>query len=209
MITSDGGFHVFKTTILGGLVFLVPVVIAIVIFAKAAGLMMMVAEPMAGWLPVDSIGGVALANVIAFAAVVLVCFLAGLAARAVILRTAVEGLESRMLSKIPGYVIVRGMLSGLRDGDSQHLFPVVATVGEVSQIGLEIERLDDGRVVVLIPTPPNPWSGKVSVMDADAVQRLALPLASYKENIERFGQGTRELLRAATDPPTINRGESR
>ena len=46
--------------------FLVPVVVLVIILAKAAGLMMMVAEPMAAWLPIDAIGGVALANIMPF-----------------------------------------------------------------------------------------------------------------------------------------------
>ena len=65
MSSKKGGIHFFKTTAIGGLVFLVPVVVLLVVLAKAAGLMMMVAEPMAMWLPIDAIGGVALANVIA------------------------------------------------------------------------------------------------------------------------------------------------
>ena len=44
---------------------------------------------------------------------VLICFVAGLVARAAILRVIVGGLESKVLSKVPGYVIIKGMLSGL------------------------------------------------------------------------------------------------
>ena len=95
MSSKNGGIHFFKTTVIGGLVFLVPVVVLLVVLAKAAGLMMMVAEPMAEWLPIDAIGGVALANVIAVLAVVLICFIAGLVARAAILRAIVGASSPR------------------------------------------------------------------------------------------------------------------
>ena len=196
MSSIKGGIHFFKTTVIGGLVFLVPVMVFIVVLAKAAGLMMMVAEPMAAWVPIDAIGGVALANIIAVVAVVLICFIAGLVARAAILRAIVGGLESKVLSKIPGYVIIRGMLSGLQEDDTYKLIPVLATIGDTARIGLEIERLDDDRVVVMVPTPPNPWSGKVYIMAPESVKCLDLPVTAYMENIERFGQGTNELLRA-------------
>ena len=69
-----------KTTVIGGLVFLVPLVVLGLVIGKAIGVMLIVAEPMASFLPVDSIGGVALANLIALACIVLICFLAGLLA---------------------------------------------------------------------------------------------------------------------------------
>ena len=188
--------------------FLVPVVVLVIVLAKAAGLMMMVAEPMAAWVPIDAIGGVALANIIAVLAVVLICFIAGLVARAAILRAIVGGLESKVLSKVPGYVIIKGMLSGLQEDDTHTLIPVLATFGGAARIGLEIERLDDGRVVVMAPRSPNPWSGEVHIMAVEHVQPLDLPMTAYMENIERFGQGTNEMLRSLHDSPTIEKGEN-
>jgi uncharacterized membrane protein len=127
---------------------------------------------------------------------VLLCFIAGLIARAAFLRATIEGLETKVLSKVPGYVIIKGMLSGLQEDSTHQLNPVLATFYNASRMGLEIERLDDGRVVVMVPSSPNPWSGKVHIMAPEHVQRLNLPMTAYMENIERFGQGTNELLRS-------------
>ncbi len=157
MTSETVGIHFIKTTVIGGLVFLVPVVVFIVVLAKAAGLMMMVAEPMAAWVPIDAVGGVALANIIAVVAVMLICFIAGLVARAAFLRAIVGSLESKVLSKIPGYEIIKGMLSGLEEDDARKFIPALAAFGDTARIGLEIERLDDGRVVVMVATPPDPW----------------------------------------------------
>ena len=90
MSRKSGGVHFIKTTVIGGLLFLVPLVVLILILTEAAELMMMVAGPMADWVPIDSVGGMALANLIAAAVLVLVCFIAGLVARAAFLRTKVE-----------------------------------------------------------------------------------------------------------------------
>jgi hypothetical protein len=75
MSSNKGGIDFLKTTVIGGVVFLVPVVVFVAVLTKAAGLMMKVAEPVVRWLPLDSIGGVALANVIVVVGLVLVCFL--------------------------------------------------------------------------------------------------------------------------------------
>ena len=199
-----GGVKFLKTTVIGGLVFLVPIVFLVVILTKAAQLMMMVAEPMAGWLPVESVGGVALANIIAVLAIVVVCFIAGLLARRAIIMATVENLESKVLTKVPGYVIVKGMLSGLHDDEQYNLKPVMANFGSSERIGLEIERLQDGRVVVFTPGAPNPWSGIVHIMAPDAVEHIDMEMPMYMENVERFGQGTDEILHPPTqgDPNT-------
>jgi uncharacterized membrane protein len=146
MSSEKVGIHFIKTTVIGGLVFLAPVVVFIVVLAKAAGLMMMVAEPMAAWVPIDAVGGVALANIIAVVAVMLICFIAGLVARAAFLPAIVGDLESKVLSKIPGYEIIKGMLSGLEEDDARKFIPALAAFGDTARIGLEIERLDDGWV---------------------------------------------------------------
>ena len=50
MSSKKCGIHFFKTTVIGELVFLVPVVVFLVVLVKAAGLMMMVAEPMTAYM---------------------------------------------------------------------------------------------------------------------------------------------------------------
>jgi len=186
--------HFFKTTIIGGLVFLVPLVVLVVVLAKAASLIRVVTGPLAEWIPIDTIGGVALASVIEGVALVVLCFVAGLAAEGPILRRVVAGIESKILVKVPGYSIVKGVLSGLQSDDSGRLFPVLASFGPTARIGLEIERIRDGRVVVFFANAPNPWSGVVHIMAPEQVQRLDLPITAFVDHVEQFGKGADALL---------------
>ena len=71
----------FKNTVIGGLIFLVPIVVVIVVLGKAYKIMMVVAGPLDGLIPVDRVGGIALANLVAIVILVLCCYFAGLAAR--------------------------------------------------------------------------------------------------------------------------------
>jgi len=86
---------------------------------------------------------------------------------------------------------------------------VLATFGDANRVGVEIERLDDGRVVVMVPRSPNPWSGEVHIMAAEHVQTLDIPMTAYMENVERFGRGTNEMFRTLQDSPTTEKGETR
>jgi len=60
-VAEKKGVPFIMTTVIGGLLFLVPVVFLVIILGKAVGFMMVIAEPMADFLPVDTVGGVALA----------------------------------------------------------------------------------------------------------------------------------------------------
>jgi uncharacterized membrane protein len=55
------GVKFFMTTVIGGLLFVVPVGFLGFVLFKVFGFMMIIAEPMAAWLPIDTVGGVALA----------------------------------------------------------------------------------------------------------------------------------------------------
>jgi len=69
-----------KTIVVGGLIFLVPFAVALLVFGKVYSVAMRLAEPLDGLIPIEAIGGVALANILAIAIILLACFLAGIVA---------------------------------------------------------------------------------------------------------------------------------
>jgi uncharacterized membrane protein len=75
--------HFIKTTILGGLLFLVPVVILIFIIKKAHESVSIITGPVLANLPVGTIAGIAIVDLLTIAVVLLICFLAGLWAKCV------------------------------------------------------------------------------------------------------------------------------
>ena len=53
--------HFLKATLIGGVAFLIPVVVLMVVFGKAFELMSRLAAPVQRFVPLESIGGVAVA----------------------------------------------------------------------------------------------------------------------------------------------------
>lgn len=194
------GIQFILTTVIGGVVFLIPVVVLVVVIAKAIGFMMVVAKPMADWLPVDTIGGVALANIIAGVALVLVCFLAGLLARHALASAFVGQLESKVLVNVPGYLMVKSLVSGFDESRIAGLKPVALQLGTAERVGYEIEKLPDGRSMVFIPSPPNPFSGITQVLPPDQVTYLEVPIKQIMEVTENFGHGVHEILAKKRQP---------
>ena len=190
------GIQFVLTTVIGGVLFLVPVVFLGMILTKAAGYMMVIAQPLAAWIPVDSIGGVALANLIAIVAVIVLCFLAGLVARHALAGKVVKNLESKVLMKIPGYSMVKGIAGGFDSSEKEGLKPVSLKLGTAERIGFEMQKLPDGRSVIYIPSAPSPWSGVTQILPADQVTYLDVPVTKIIEITESYGHGVGELLAA-------------
>ena len=183
-----------KTTIIGGLVFMVPVVIVLVIAGKALEIMMLVAKPLGNLIPVDSIGGVAVANVLALLGLALICFVAGLIARSEMARKVYRSLDSALLA-IPGYAFVRGFTDSMTSSQetAKSLLPVLVRFDDNEQIGFEVERLEQGKVVIYLPGAPDPWSGSVVYFSEDRVKRLDMTVAQAINNIRHLGRGSQQF----------------
>lgn len=182
------------TTVIGGLVFLVPVMFLVFMLGKAVGFMMVIAEPLAALIPVDTVGGVALATLIAILAVVVVSFLAGLVARHTLASGLMKMLESKVLMNIPGYSIVKSIKSGYDSSDTDSMKAVAIQLGSAQRIGFEVEKLPDGRSMVYIPSVPNTWTGVTQILPAEQITYLNVPVTRIMDLTEKYGFGVNEVL---------------
>jgi uncharacterized membrane protein len=183
-----------KTTLIGGMFFLIPLVVLGIVIAKAIGFMLVVAEPMAKILPIDSVGGIALANLIALAIVLLICFLAGLLALTAPAQKLANKAEAMILQRIPGYTFFKGMTSALSPDENVDLHSVLVTFDDRARIGLEVEKIGTDRAAVYFPGSPNAWSGIVEIISIDQITYMNKPMMSVIEHAEQLGRGTSGLL---------------
>lgn len=187
-----------KTTLIGGVLFLVPVVFLVIILGKAFQLTMSLAEPMDHLLPEGSIGGFALLNFIAILAIALLCFLAGLLAQTAFLSRHVAKLDSVLIEAIPGYSFAKGMVGGMADAEGavDALRPVLVQLDDSAQIAFEIDR-HETTVVVFLPGSPSPWSGATISVTADRVTALDLPPHQVISLIRVLGRGSAKPIHDA------------
>ena len=184
-----------KTTIIGGVVFIVPVVIVVAIVGKAYSLMMMVAKPLDAYIPTNSIGGVAVVNILALLAIVAICFIAGMIARSALADKAYKALDNILLT-LPGYAFIKGFTDSMDSSEdaAKSFLPVLVKSDDYSQIGFEVERLSNGTVVIYLPGAPNPWSGSVVYFSEDRVGKLDLSVTQAINNIKQLGRGSSKLV---------------
>ena len=186
-----------KATLVGGLVFLVPVVLSVYILGKALFLAKKLAEPVSTHLPLGTVVGVAVVDLIGLALIMLLCFFAGLLARSERARTVVNQAEDRFLWKIPAYGMVKGVTESIGEAEATAFKPVLARLDDASQIAFEIERLPGGRVVVFMPGAPDAWSGAVMIMTEDRIDPLPISVVTVVQNLRARGRGTGPLLAPA------------
>jgi uncharacterized membrane protein len=184
-----------RTTIIGGIIFLIPVAILVAVIGRGLKVSGAIANPVADVLPVSMIGGVAVAHVLAIMLLLLLCFLAGLLARLALARKAVDALEVNVLSKVPAYALLKTRTqSMLSPADTEGMAVVIVRFDDLWQIGFEIERIEGDKVAVFLPGSPDPWSGSVCIAEAERVTPLDVPVATVVNMARRLGRGANEAL---------------
>jgi uncharacterized membrane protein len=191
-----------KTTIIGGLMFLVPVILLAVILRHAMGFAGKIARPIAALFPESQVAGVAIATVVAVLVLLLISFFAGLVARTRIGRSATHWLEESLLGNIPQYRMVKTMAEGLTQvEDSKGIKPALISIEGGWQMGYVLEELRPGWVSVFLPQSPTPMSGNVMYMPSDRVRMLQMPIGEAMMLVKRMGVGSADALRAADLTP--------
>ncbi len=185
-----------KATVIGGIFFLIPLAVVVVVVGKLVLVMRSFAESLAPFLPVDSHIGTVVLNLLAVLVILGFCFLAGLAAQRSYAKTIVAKLETTLLAALPGYAFVKGFGDNLRRSDeiSESFLPVSVDFDDYTQLAFEIERQPQGKVALYLPSAPNPWSGTVVYVTNERVTRLPMSLNEALKNIRMLGKGSSEIV---------------
>ena len=187
-----------KTTILGGLFFLVPFVVVLIVVGKAFGVALRLAEPAANLLPVDAIAGIALANVLALMVILLTCFLAGFVATSARGKMLYRKIDEWLLNLVPRYAFVKSMAESLQAGGESVLKPVLVRFDDLAQIAFEVERGPGDLVTVYLPGSPDPWSGSVAQVTSDRVDEVAGDFTEAVKSLRQIGRGSNALIARAS-----------
>lgn len=192
-----------KATILGGFVFLAPVVLAVLLVRHAFRLTAEALRPIAPWIPPGRVAGVVLLDVVAALALLVVCFLTGLLVGTRLGRAIRARLEGAILGRMPGYVFLKSLAGRSAEGDEHPPVSVVlARFDDASVLAFLMERHDDGLCTLFVPGAPTPTSGSVYYMTEDRVRPLDVPVLAAMGCMMRLGLGSRDLIRRAAISPS-------
>ncbi|MEM9059955.1 MAG: hypothetical protein AAGD13_05790 [Pseudomonadota bacterium] len=193
-----------KTTIIGGALFLLPLIIIVAVLGKAFELSLTLARPIDAIIPIETVGGVALANVIAIGFILGVCYLAGVISRNSAVKSRINTLDGLLIQMLPPYAFAKTMLSSFAQAEDAAgtLTPVLVTFDDHAQICLEVERAD-GLVTIYQPGSPSPWSGNTVVVGEERVRSLDLNANEAIKVIRLLGRGGVGHAAKASGEPAV------
>lgn len=171
--------------------FLAPIVVLIVILAKALDYAKKALDALIVHIPAasDLSGGAATAMAVVFIA--LVSFLAGLVARTVTAKQIIDTLETSILSKIPAYDYLKQESASALGVAEISESPVVFVQMEGGwQLGVQTETMRNGLVSIFVPGAPDPHSGSVFFFSANDVRPAGIKLVDALNCLRRCGSGT-------------------
>lgn len=184
-----------KTTLIGGLFFVIPIVILLFIIGKILEVFRKLVAPITDLIPLEAIGGITLSRIFALFVLVFFCFIAGLFANSTKIKELRKWIETNILSHIPGYTLLKGMTESAVGIESEDLKDVVlVNIEEVWQIGFLMDRIDDDLCSVYIPGAPNPMSGDVFFVKNERLKTLDLPELSAMKIYKKLGLDAKKIL---------------
>ena len=188
-----------KTTLLGGLFILLPLMLLWIGMKEIGALLVDMATPIADMFPPGVFDNLTAPGVVALLLIVATSFVLGLAARANWLSNLGRKFERSVLNKVPMYRMLKVISSALVDTDSSDVDP--ALLKDASGGGdpcYVIEKHADGRATVLLPWSPASFAGSIKVVQQADLETLSCSLDEYSRSLSQIGVGVEECLSGKT-----------
>jgi uncharacterized membrane protein len=185
--------QMIKTTLVGGIFFLIPFGVLLLVVQELLDLALVVTEPITDLLQADDFLGSALANIIAWATILFACFVAGMIARQAVISEYSEKIDTFMSGIIPGYRFIKTKISGLlmSEADIEHsLFPVIVRIAGGERYGFRInDDSNEEKQTVFLPGAPNPENGVVMIFASEDVTKADRLPSEILKAMEFYGRG--------------------
>jgi uncharacterized membrane protein len=146
-------------------------------------------------VPTETVAGTIVVDLLAIAAIVALCFLAGFLARTAVIGAIGDRLEHVVLRRIPGFTLLKGMTEGIFGIDTGSAVKVaLAWIEESWVLAFIMERHGNGISTVFVPSAPTPAAGAIYYLPDSRLKLLDVPVSTAIACITSLGIGSRELL---------------
>ena len=185
-----------KTTLLGGLFVLLPLMLLWIGLDEIGGLLVAMATPIADMLPGRIFEDLPAP---AFAAIILIVaasFVLGLAARSAWLRRLGRFIEDSVLYRVPMYRMLKIISGALIDYDRSDVDAALLKDGTGGgDPCYVIEKHDDGRATVLIPWSPASFAGAIKIVQQVDLEILPCTLDELSRALSQVGVGVEDCVK--------------
>lgn len=185
-----------KTTIIGGLFVLLPVILLYLALSEAGEMLVVMASPIADLLFPDRFEDIKSPILIAIPLLIGISFILGLIMLSDSGRRFGNWIERIIFGRVPGYNAIKSLTKGFTDSQHESSFKpalLKSAEGEKEFVYI-VEELDDNNLTVMVPWSPTPFAGSIKIMPKDRVEPLAVSMGKLTEAISQWGIGTKNIL---------------
>lgn len=186
-------FSIIKTTLVGGILFLIPLILVIMIVGKAKKMVSTLIHPLV--VRLDEKFNLEFENLTATVIVIGICFLAGLIARARVAKKMVSSVENNVLSHMPGYSFMKSFGADMMGQGGNDWKPVTIKLDDSWQIGFLIDDISEEVCAVFIPDAPKPWSGTIIYVTPDRIKILNITQKQAVDYLRVLGRGMHATIK--------------
>ena len=187
---------IIKATFLGGILFLVPLVVLLIVLEKGYVIAQKTTLPLVNSFPKVNVLGIAIQELIGILIIILICFVAGVLAKTANAKKLVQKLEDGILSFVPGYSFMKSMNENILGFESNEDLKVILVPTDAGlQFAFLIEQVNENQFTVFIPDAPNPWSGSVVFVEKKDITDIQITQKQALACIRKLGYGSKELLK--------------
>jgi uncharacterized membrane protein len=185
-----------KTTALGGVFVLLPVLLLYLLIAEALGLIVALATPIADLFPKGTFDQINSPVLLGLILILALSFLIGLAMRSLTGRRIKDWIERKALGRLPAYGALKSLTTAFAEAKEKDKFrPAVLRSGAgQKEIVYIIEDHGDGELTVLVPWSPTAFAGSIKIVEEDQVELMDANLGDVSRALSYWGVGIRELL---------------
>ena len=186
----------FKTTIVGGLFVLLPVILVYLALSEVIDVLVAMATPIADLFFPGKLEGIEFPALIALALLVGVSFILGVIMLSDTGRRFGNWIERIILGRLPAYNAIKSLTTGFANSQQESSFkPALLKSAEGNkEFAYIIEKHNDGNLTVMLPWAPTPFAGSIKIVPKDRVESLAISMGQLTEALGHWGIGAKDLL---------------
>lgn len=191
-----------KTTILGGLFVLLPIIILYLALGEAMGVLVAMATPFADLFFPGSFEDTQFPVLIALALLICVSFILGLFMLSETSRKFGNWIERTILGRLPIYNAIKSLTTGFSDSQQESAFKpaLLKSADGEKELVYIVEDHGDGNLTVMLPWTPTPFAGVIKIVLKERVEPLDASMKKVTEALSQWGIGTKNLLTEKTKP---------
>lgn len=185
-----------KTALFGGLGILLPLLLLVIVLKEFVELLIGLATPIADLLPPKLIESFPEIEVLAVLLIVATALALGLLSMIPMVRAAGEVFERRILSKVPVYLPIKGLLQAMLGSDQAERFQpaFIRSYDDSLEPCYIVEDVGRPRLLVLVPWTPASFAGSLKLIPREQVHPIDLTFDEFSLAIGHFGVGLHESL---------------